>query len=230
MPFELQDIIPWGRSYSEYCRMFGLSEYDLSKTIVGVGDGPASFNAEGTRKGCSIISIDPIYGFDGDQIERRFLEVREEVLRQTRANRDKFVWGAIRNIEHLSYERERALYRFLEDYEQQAEQSRYIVGELPNLPFEGKRFDLALVSHLLFLYSEHLSYEFHVSSIRELLRVADEARIFPLLDLGVNLSSHLDPLLSELASEFEMEVVDVDYEFQKGADKMLRIRLPESAV
>lgn len=48
----------------------------------------------------------------------------------------------------------------------------------------GRSFDLAVCSHLLFLYSEHLSEDFHVESIKELCRVAGEARIFPLLELG----------------------------------------------
>ena len=45
MDFHYKDIIPWGRSFDEYLDMFDLSEDDLARDIVGVGDGPASFNA-----------------------------------------------------------------------------------------------------------------------------------------------------------------------------------------
>ena len=44
MDFHYKDIVPWGRSFDEYIDMFDLSEDDLARDIVGVGDGPASFN------------------------------------------------------------------------------------------------------------------------------------------------------------------------------------------
>ena len=47
MDFRYQDIVPWGRSFDEYLGMFDLSEDDLARDIVGVGDGPASFNFPG---------------------------------------------------------------------------------------------------------------------------------------------------------------------------------------
>ncbi len=49
---------------------------------------------------------------------------------------------------------------FLEDFEEGKKQGRYIAGELPELPFDDNSFDLAHVSHLLFLYSEQLSLNF----------------------------------------------------------------------
>jgi SAM-dependent methyltransferase len=61
------------------------------------------------------------------------------------------------------------------------EEGRYREDALPTLPFEDGDFDLALCSHLLFLYSDTLSLEFHVASIRERCRVAGEARVFLLL-------------------------------------------------
>ena len=51
MGFNLNKVVPWGRSFDEYCAMFALDTLDLQKTIVGVGDGPASFNAELSEKG-----------------------------------------------------------------------------------------------------------------------------------------------------------------------------------
>jgi hypothetical protein len=51
MAVQLKEIMPWGRSFEEYVAMFALSEEDLSKRILGCGDGPASFNAELTRRG-----------------------------------------------------------------------------------------------------------------------------------------------------------------------------------
>jgi hypothetical protein len=58
---ELREIVPWGRSFDEYRRMFGLSGGDLSGRTLGCGDGPASFNAEATAAGHAVVSCDPIY-------------------------------------------------------------------------------------------------------------------------------------------------------------------------
>jgi len=38
--------------------MFGLTDTDLEGRILGCADGPASFNAEATRKGIRVISCD----------------------------------------------------------------------------------------------------------------------------------------------------------------------------
>ena len=45
----LENIVPFGRSLDEYVHMFTLTESDFSRSILSVGDGPASFNAEGTK-------------------------------------------------------------------------------------------------------------------------------------------------------------------------------------
>ena len=44
MAFELNDVVPWGRTLEEYREMFLLSDEDMLKSIAGFGDGPASFN------------------------------------------------------------------------------------------------------------------------------------------------------------------------------------------
>jgi hypothetical protein len=56
-------------------------------------------------------------------------------------------------------------------------------------------------------------------------RVAAEVRIFPLLALGATPS----PLVSTMAEELRAEgltvsIDDVAYEFQRGGNKMMRIR------
>jgi len=59
--FNLDQVVPWGRSFDEYRRMFGLADADLGRRIVGCGDGPAAFNAEATARGARVVSCDPIY-------------------------------------------------------------------------------------------------------------------------------------------------------------------------
>lgn len=46
MAVTISQVVPWGRSLDEYRHLFDLAEVDLAKRIVGVADGPASFNVE----------------------------------------------------------------------------------------------------------------------------------------------------------------------------------------
>ena len=95
---------------------------------------------------------------------------------------------------------------------------------LPDLPFEDGQFDLALVSHLLFLYSEQLDFDFHRAAVEELLRVAREVRIFPLLTLERRPSPHVGPICTHVARRgWKAEVCVVPYEFRRGSNEMLRI-------
>jgi hypothetical protein len=59
MAMHLEKIVPFGRSLDEYIHMFTPTAEDFSRSILSVGDGPASFNAEGTKLGYQIKSIDP---------------------------------------------------------------------------------------------------------------------------------------------------------------------------
>src|SRR5262249_54445928 len=103
-------------------------------------------------------------------------------------------------------------------------EGRYREAALPLLPFADREFDLALSSHFLFLYSAQFSLEFHVASITEMCRVAGEARIFPLLQLGGARSPHLDAVIETLARRgLRADLVEVPYEFQRGGNRMLRV-------
>lgn len=85
-------------------------------------------------------------------------------------------------------------------------------------------FDLAVCSHFLFLYSEQLSARFHLESIRSLVRVAEEVRIFPLLELGAIPSRHVESVVKRLRADGrQVSVEAVDYEFQRGGNQMMKI-------
>ena len=227
MAFILEKVVPWGRSYEEYIRMFSLVDADLKKRILGCSDGPASFNAELTRRGGNVLSVDPIYQFSDLEINRRIESTYERVLEQVRKNKDEFVWKQIATVEELGAVRMKAMHRFLEDYPKGRE--RYIAAQLPSLPFRDNEFDLVLCSHFLFLYGKQYPLEFHIQSIAELSRVASEVRIFPLLELGASKSRHLDRAIEYLKKGgYEFRIERVDYEFQKGGNEMLRIKLMEN--
>ncbi len=202
--------------------MFKLSQDDLEQSILGCADGPASFNAELSKQGGKIISIDPLYAFNRDEIQKRIAETFDEVIRQTKQNLESFTWRHIYSVEHLAEVRRKAMDIFLEDFLIGKLQGRYIAGSLPELPFKDKTFDLALCSHFLFLYSKQLSYQFHLESLLELLRVAKEVRIFPLHDLSNQRSSHLESISQVLEKQnYDIATREVPYEFQVGARHML---------
>lgn len=225
MSFELDDIVPWGRSFDEYRRMFALSHSDLAGHLLGCGDGPASFNVEATRRDESVVSVDPLYGFSADAIENRISETYDEVLQQLLQNREDFVWEDVNSPERLMQKRLETMSMFLEDFRGASDSSRYMTGELPALPFPDGEFDLALCSHLLFLYSDQLATPFHIASIRELLRVAHEVRVYPLRTLQATPSPHVDEVIQWCREEgHHAERVAVDYEFQRGANEMLVAR------
>lgn len=225
---KLENIVPWGRNLSEYRSMFLLSDLELRSKILGCGDGPASFNAEVTALGGNVVSIDPIYHFSKTEITKRIEEVADEVLEQVKRNKKEFVWHTIPSPEALYTLRMKAMQKFLDDYEEGREEGRYIEGALPDFSFEENQFDLALSSHFLFLYSDHLDEAFHLRAIEEMLRVAREARIFPLVTLEGDLSPHLEGIIKVLETGgYDIEMMTTAYEFQKGGDKMLKIKRRE---
>lgn len=117
-----------------------------------------------------------------------------------------------------------AMAKFLEDFPEGKMQKRYVAGELPSLPSGDREFDLVLCSHLLFLYTDNLSLDFHLRSLAELCRVSKEVRIFPLLDVNGTRSPYVGPVIDFLRAEKrDVKEVKVAYEFQKGGNTMLKI-------
>ena len=223
--FTLATVVPWGRTFDEYRRMFALTDADAAGRVLGCADGPASFNAEATRLGWRVTSCDPLYRCAAGEIRARIAATFDEVIDQTRRNAGEFVWSAnIPSVDALARLRAGAMDAFLADFTRGAAEGRYVDAELPSLPFADGEFDLAVCSHFLFLYSAQLDRDFHVASARELCRVAREVRIFPLLALGAGRSPHVEPVADALRrDEFDVAIEPVPYEFQRGGNRMMRI-------
>ena len=222
----LESAVPWGRSFEEYRRMFALTDSDLQVRILGCADGPASFNAELTAKGGNVVSCDPIYGISASQIRKRFDDASPRMIERASRDADSFHWGGLfAGPDDLAQHRRATLERFLADYQSGQSQGRYIAAELPTLPFAENDFDIALCSHFLFLYSDLLSEEFHLAAVRSLTRAAREVRVFPVTDLAAKPSRHVQSITSALREDgLAVVVEDVDYEFQRGANHMLRVK------
>jgi len=222
---ELKNIVPWGRSFEEYREIFSLTDNDLKKSILGCSDGPASFNAELTQRGGKIISVDPIYEFTAEELQSRIAEVYKEVMPQAEKNKEMYTWKNIPSVAALGKVRIAAMNKFIVNFEAGKSAGRYVQESLPKLSFKNNQFDLALCSHYLFLYSEHVSLNQHIQSIKELCRVASEVRIYPLISLNGMVSPHLNEVILALEQiDLKCTKENVKYEFQKGATQMLVVK------
>lgn len=224
MAMKLETIVPFGRSLDEYIKMFNLTDVDLKQRILGVGDGPASFNAEATQLGYTVTSIDPIYAFSGTEILNRFNAVVDDIIDQVKASSNDWIWSYHHSPDDLRKNRVKALHIFIKDYDVGKAEERYLIGALPDLTLLNRAYDLVLCSHFLFLYSEQLDYQFHLDSIQEMLRVSREVRLFPLLTLMRERSPYLDPVMRALTDQgYSLATKTVPYELQKGGNEMLVI-------
>lgn len=224
MAFQLDNVVPWGRNMEEYRLMFQLSGSDLSKKIAGFGDGPACFNYEMTERNGNVVSFDLIYQFSKEEIEKRIEEVRITVMRQMRENMQNYVWKNIGSPEELENIRMSAMRKFLSDYAKGKAEGRYVFHELPDpLPYEADHFDIGLSSHFLLMYTV-LGYDFHIAAMTEMLRVCKEIRIFPIVDLDANKTDLIQKVIDYFQKKYKVEIVNTEYEFQKGDNKLLIIR------
>lgn len=225
MALQLENVIPVGRRLVEYEGMFNLTQEDLeANKIIDCGGGPSSFNKEASTRGASVTSIDPLYAFTKAQIKNRIDETFDPMMAQVKENEFMFVWKHIQNYDELYSYRQTAMNMYLDDYDKGLAENRYQHQCLPNVDLLDQSYDLALCSHLLFLYSDQLDQTFHYESVLEMARIAKEVRIFPIIDLNGEVSPHLQPVMTRLNEKgYKTEIIDVNYEFLKGANAYLRI-------
>jgi len=144
------------------------------------------------------------------------------MLEGMRKARDRFRWDYYGSPEAVIERRRNAMALFISDFQASPTEGRYVAAGLPNLPFQSESFDLVLCSHLLFLYSEELDTDMHLTSLRELLRVGREVRIFPLLDMDGHPSRHLEACM-RTPLPAHIDLITVPFEFRLGDSRMLRL-------
>ncbi len=222
--FNLDDAAPWGRNRAEYTSFFDLGVLTPDVKILDCAGGPSSFNAEMKDLGFSVVSADPLFGSAKEAIRLRIDETRPVMMAAVHQAASRFVWTDYPRPEALEAVRLSAMKLFLEDFEGGLGEGRYLAASLPKLPFEDDAFDLALCSHFLFTYSRQLDADFHCAAVLELVRVASEVRVFPLLDLEGETSAHVDAVLAAVRDAGHLAVFKrVPYEFQRGGHTMLQV-------
>ena len=220
--FDLDGVVPWGRRLREYQAFFALDDMAGAGPVLDVGGGPSSFAVEAASAGTRVVAADPLYRFPGEAIAAQFEAAAVAMREGIRRAAYRFNWSYYGSEEAVHRLRREALALFLADFEAGKATGRYMPASLPNLPFADGSFRLALSSHLLFLYGDVLDFDFHVAAVLELLRVADEVRIFPLFNLDGRPSSHLPGVMRALDRDgVRCALQEVPFEFQKGARRML---------
>lgn len=222
MALELEDFLITGRTFEEYAAFFDLRAEELiGKKVLDCPGGASSFVAELRENGIDAHACDLLYRFEKEAILSQGLSSIEKIYADTSWMQDNRLdfYGSVER--HRAF-RANALHRFYDDYDP----AHYRYAELPKLPYDDRTFDILLSSHLLFVYDDRLDIDFHIESVREMLRIAPEVRIFPLIDFKnsrADAEKNLSPYAYEIAEMFGGEIIPVNFEFQKNGGYMMRI-------
>ncbi len=225
-------FVLWGHHLKDYSEMFDLSRDDLSLKIIEYGAGATSFNAEMNQKGVTVKSCDPIFHLKQDDLINYSRKTFEQTVKKMKGNPQKHCWKTIGEFEEMIESRRKGIELFLDDYPQGKLDGRYQqVQPNSSLPFEDYQFELALITHHLFVNYGEKGVEEHLTLILELLRVAGEVRIFPLLDKNGGVSKLLGPVMLKLQQEnLSVEVRQVASQIQKSGNAMMRVWATECDV
>ena len=212
------------RSWREYRDMFGLSEHELGRlNVLDCPGGASDFAATVTARGGSALAVDPVYGLDQAELATLARSEADRSNRHVAENRESYHWDFFADPDAHALERIAAVDRFLSD--RQRSPDRYVAASLPELPFADGTFGLAVCSYLLFVYDDRFDAEFHRAALCELLRVATEVRVYPVVDLTDDVSAALDPAVEHLrAAGVEVKLERSSYRFQPNADRVLVAR------
>ena len=220
-----EDILVTSRSFAEYVAFFGLDAEDLPSRILDCSAGASSFVAEADPRGIDAVAADPAYGQGVEALANRTTSAAAAGGRLIDAHSDRFTYDWYGTPQRRAEMRRTALTTF--QGHRRSHPNRYLAAALPQLPLADKSFDLALCSHLLFTWATNFEELWHLAALIELGRVAEEVRVFPLVLQGSGQPVEFLPRLrAELHQSFGItsEIVTVPYEFQVGANHMLRLR------
>ncbi|PKL92144.1 MAG: hypothetical protein CVV21_05170 [Candidatus Goldiibacteriota bacterium HGW-Goldbacteria-1] len=223
--FELKDIVAIGRSYSEYEAIFGLDKIDMrAENVLDCGGGVSSFTHEASIKGINSISADRIYKFTHKELETKSADDLKIMFNSLSKTKHHYKWDYYKDETDLEKHRNFARDLFLKDYRENRGK-KYITCNMPVSPFYDKEFTLALCSHFLFLYDEHLDYEFHRKAIEELVRVTKGTiLIYPLINLRYRKSEFVDRIMKDVIfKNAEFEIIETEFEFLEGAKEVLKV-------
>ncbi len=223
MTYPLRNLVPWGRNFDEYTKMFGLTDTELTGRIAGFGDGPASFNAECCQQGGHVTSFDPIYRHPLDKVQVCLCEAKRRMLGEAEKNPFHDIKTATITIDEIEKHHQNATRIFFDDFEEGKKQGRYIGHELPyRIPFQDGTFDLGLSSHFLMLYPK-LGINFHFQAMEEMLRTCHEIRVFPIMNQSGKHTGLTDKVIGHFCDDYKVRLLEAACHFMNGGNQMLVI-------
>lgn len=220
MAMELERVVFYGRTGEEALAMFELDPAVWAGArVLDCPGGPGSLAALLRGSGLEVTAVDPLYGLDGESLERQAradIDATIERLRHSGTLDPNF------DLEASRRRRLEALERFLRD--RRLHGGHYVEASLPDLPFADGAFDLVLSGHLLFSYSPladgglmplgGFDLAWHRQALAELLRVSRrEVRLYPAHTQQGEARRHpyAEALLAELAPPWSGTFVSPAY-------------------
>jgi hypothetical protein len=220
----MREALLCGYHIDDYRQMFGLVDADFNASLLEYCSGVTAVNAELHARHQSMTSCDPWFANDLthlEQLAHSNFKAAVHALQQRSPQSNSSHQTA---LAALIDTRRKGIEAGLNDYESGRSQKRYLPLENHRLPFDDFMFDIALCANWFFSDIKQQDVEFHVDSIRELVRVAKEVRIFPLVGENGEPSSLLGPTLLKLQqANFGVEIRKVDVHAPMNGDAMLRV-------
>ncbi len=214
----------WVHELDDYVQMFDLSAQDLTLKILDCAAGPSSFAAELTQRGGRVVACDPLYEKVTEKVEMKTHEMIDALMEKVSENQDQFSWHTVASPDELKHEHHGTAELFLEDFKNDKQRQRYRGETLPTLSFTDYEFDLALCANFLFDGLQRPEPEFITACIKEMCRVAREVRVYPLLNSEGEIAEEVGPVMMQLQQDdYGVEIREVDYQFQKKSNAMLRV-------
>ncbi len=213
----------WGFHIDEYQSMFDLSDKQMRSNILEYGCAATAVNSQLAQSGHhNIISLDPWFGLDCTTLEKKinlnFEQKYIEIIRQ-KNNLDALNTTELDTL--LNYRRA-GIKCFLQDYDRGCAEKRYVECVDIATNFVNNQFNHAVSSHFFFDHSGAIKQA--VERICELVRVANEVRIFPLNDLNGTPSPGLAPVLLGLQQlNYGIEIRHVPSQLCAQGNAMLRV-------
>lgn len=218
----LEDLNAISYSLDDYIHMFALQPAQLQMKILNCHAGIDFFAAQMHQQRKDVINIDPLYQYSLEQI-KAYQEKAQTDLKQKLIEMPEHYEDAQQIAMRLN---QQSAELFFTDF-LIGKQQRYLAHDLSQLPFKDEAFDLALIKYFLFTYSMELSLDKHLQILQELLRVANEVRVFPLVTLEGELSPLVGEVIAQLqALNYGTEIKVSAMQLQKKGNALLRIWNP----
>jgi hypothetical protein len=214
----------WGHRFSEYQDMFNCQMSWENKKVLEFACGPTTVNAELTAKGAHIISTDPFFFEDLAQTQQRFEDDFVKQMQHMQKYPNRFNFEQYGGMETFFNYRRQGFETFFLDYQAGLQSGRYQLAEGPKLPFENASFDIAFCSSFLFADFANQDLAFQLAWIKELARVAEDVRIYPLTNQLGEPSPLLGPVLLALQNEnYRVSVQEVPFRLVPASNAMLQV-------